>query len=43
MRSLLDVTDLSTDELEELCNTALDVAEHPERYSDKCRGNKTEL
>ncbi len=40
MRSLLDVTDLSTDELEELCNTALDVAEHPERYSDKCRGKK---
>ncbi len=40
MRSLIDVVDLSTEELDGLCETAIDIARNPERYSDACRGKK---
>ena len=40
MRSLIDVTDLSVSELDELCNTAMDIAENPDKYSRVCNGKK---
>ncbi|PWM72784.1 MAG: aspartate carbamoyltransferase [Bacillota bacterium] len=40
MRHLLDITDLSVEEIEELARTAEDIAEHPERYADRCKGKK---
>ena len=38
MRSLIDITDFSVDELYELLQVATDIAEHPETYQDACRG-----
>ena len=40
MRSLIDVTDLSTQELYEMMDTAIDISSHPEKYVKKCK-NKT--
>lgn len=40
MRSLIDITDFSVEELDELLNTACDISEHPEKYADICRGKK---
>ena len=40
MRSLIDILDLSTQELDELIGVALDIAEHPEKYWDKCAHKK---
>lgn len=40
MRSLIDITDFSVEELYGLLNTACDISEHPEKYADKCRGKK---
>lgn len=40
MRSLIDITDLSEAELDELMQTALDIIKNPEKYSEKCRGKK---
>jgi len=40
MRSVIDVPDLSLEELEELMDTAEDILAHPERYSERCRGKK---
>ena len=40
MRSLIDILDLSTAELDELIGVALDIAEHPEKYWDKCAHKK---
>ncbi len=40
MRSLIDITDFSVEELNELLQTACDISEHPEKYSDACRGKK---
>jgi len=40
MRSLIDILDLSTTELDELIGVALDIAEHPEKYWDKCAHKK---
>ncbi len=39
-RSLIDIRDLSTDEIEELIRVAGDIIDHPEKYSEKCRGKK---
>ena len=39
-RSLIDILDLSVEEIAELINTAVDIAENPEKYSDKCKGKK---
>lgn len=40
MRSLIDILDFSVEELEALINTANDIIDNPEKYSDKCRGKK---
>ena len=40
MRSLIDIMELSTDEIEELINTALDIIDKPEKYNECCRHRK---
>ena len=40
MRSLIDITDLTVEETEELLNTASDIIENPEKYSEACKGKK---
>ena len=40
MRSLIDITDLSVAELDELLQIACDISEHPERYAEVCHGKK---
>lgn len=40
MRSLIDITDFSVEELDELLNTACDISEHPEKYAEACHGKK---
>ncbi len=40
MRSLIDITDFSVEELDALLKTACDISEHPEKYADVCRGKK---
>ena len=39
-RSLIDITDLNTDELEELIETAQDIIENPKKYAHACDGLK---
>ena len=40
MRSLIDITDFSVEELDQLLNTACDISEHPEKYAEACHGKK---
>lgn len=40
MRSLIDILDLSVEEIESLINTANDIIENPQKYAEKCRGKK---
>ena len=40
MKHLIDIRDLSVDELDSLMNTAIDIKNNPEKYSEKCRGKK---
>lgn len=40
MRSLINITDLSVEEIEELINTATDIIDNPEKYREKCRYKK---
>ncbi len=40
MRSIIDTVDLTTQEIDELIKTADDIAAHPEKYSEKCKGKK---
>lgn len=40
MRSVIDILDLTTEELEELIDTALDIISSPEKYSEICKGKK---
>ena len=40
MRSLIDIFDLSVEEIEELINVANDIIENPVKYSEICRGKK---
>ncbi len=40
MRSLIDILELSTSELEELLATADDIIENPQKYAHKCDGKK---
>ena len=37
MRNLIDITDLSTQEIDELIATAEDMIAHPDRYNEVCR------
>jgi len=40
MRSLCDIFDLSTIEIDNLISTALDIIDNPKKYADACRGKK---
>ena len=40
MRSLIDITDFSVEELQQLLETACDISEHPEKYCEACKGKK---
>ena len=39
-RSLIHILELSTDEIDELIDTACDIIEDPKKYSEACRGKK---
>ena len=40
MRNLIDIVDLSEQEIQELVETACDIIDNPEKYSKKCSGKK---
>ncbi len=40
MRSLIDINDLSTDEINRLIETANDIIENPDKYAEKCKRKK---
>ena len=40
MRSLIDIVDFSTDELQELLEVACDISENPQKYAECCKGKK---
>ncbi len=40
MRSVIDVLDLTVEELEELIKVADDIIDNPNKYSEKCKGKK---
>ncbi len=40
MKSLIDILDLTTAEIDELISKANDIIDHPDRYAEKCRGKK---
>ena len=40
MRSLIDIRELDTKEIEQLLDTALDIIENPKKYSKACEGKK---
>ena len=40
MRNLIDITDLSVPEIDELIATACDIIAHPKKYQDACRRKK---
>ena len=40
MRHLIDILDLSPEEIGELISTASDIIAHPDRYAQKCSGKK---
>ncbi len=40
VRNILDVVDLTVEEIDELIKSACDIIEHPAAYADKCRGKK---
>ncbi len=40
MRSLIDILDLSTSEIEELLTTAQDIIANPAKYAHRCEGKK---
>ncbi len=40
MRNLIDILDLSVDEINELIAVANDIIAHPEVYREKCRYKK---
>ncbi len=40
MRSLIDITDFSKEEVEGLISTAMDIIENPSVYAEKCKGKK---
>ena len=40
MRSIIDIVELSTEELDELVKTALDIISNPKKYENICKGKK---
>ena len=37
MRHLIDIKDLSVEEIDDLISTAKDIMSHKEKYSEKCK------
>ncbi|MBQ2324645.1 MAG: aspartate carbamoyltransferase, partial [Clostridia bacterium] len=40
MRSLIDILDLSVEEIDELISSACDIIANPKKYSEVCKGKK---
>ena len=40
MRSVIDILDLSVEEIDSLISTASDIIDHPEKYAQVCHGKK---
>lgn len=40
MRSVIDITDLSVEEIQTLMETACDIIAHPDAYAEKCKGKQ---
>lgn len=40
MRHVMDIVDLSVEEIQELIETAMDITENPEKYREKCKYKK---
>ena len=40
MRSIIDILDLSVEELDELVAKAQDIMKDPQKYAHKCEGKK---
>ncbi len=40
MRSIIDILDLSTQEIDELIATACDIIDNPDKYAEKCKRKK---
>ena len=40
MRSVIDILDLTTEEIDSLIATAKDIIANPEKYAEKCKGKK---
>ena len=40
MRSLIDIRELSVEEIDGLLNVANDIIDHPQKYKDACQGKK---
>lgn len=40
MRSLIDITDFSVEEIDELMQVACDISQNPEKYAEMCHGKK---
>ena len=40
MRNLIDIMELTTDEIAELIETAEDIIENPAKYAEACHGKK---
>ena len=40
MRSLIDITDFSVEEIQELLQTACDISPNPKKYAEACHGKK---
>lgn len=40
MRSLIDITDFTVEEIDELLKTACDISENPKKYAEVCHGKK---
>ena len=40
MRNLIDIMELSVEELQELIDCAMDIIAHPEKYAEACHGKK---
>ena len=40
MKNLIDIKDLSVDEIEELIKVAKDIMQNPDKYSEKCKYKK---
>lgn len=40
MRSVIDIVDLTTEELDGLIKTAIDIIENPQKYAEVCHGKK---